>query len=101
MCLHTKKIYNTVWRIIPQDGNGSSLIGSPVQANSQLIIEHCATKEFLSSDNINYGNQFGMECEVSCKKASVKLKQQQLANELIGKAVIDLSVKASGDQNIW
>ena len=42
-----------------------------------------------------------MEYEISCKKAAVNLKQQQLANEKIGKAVIDLSVKATGDQNIW
>jgi hypothetical protein len=94
-------LYNTVWRIIPQDGNGSTLIGTPVQANCQLIIEHCATKEFLSSDTINYGNQFGMEYEVSCKKAAVKHKAQQLSNELIGKAVIDLANKHTGDQNIW
>ena len=54
--MSTKGVYNTVWRIIPQDGNGSPLIGTPVQSNSQLIIEHCATKEFLSSDRINYVN---------------------------------------------
>ena len=56
VCMSTKGVYNTVWRIVPQDGNGSPLIGTPVQSNSQLIIEHCATKEFLSSDRINYVN---------------------------------------------
>ena len=101
VCLHTKSVYNTVWRIIPPEGNLSPLIGQPVQANCQLIIEHCATKEFLSSDKINYGNQFGMEYEVSAKKAAKCHKAQQLANEMIGKKVVDLSNKVCGDQNIW
>lgn len=43
-------------------------MGSPVQANTELTIEHCATKELLSNDNIVYGNQFGKELEVSAKK---------------------------------
>jgi hypothetical protein len=101
VCFITKPIYNTVWRIIPPEGNISPLIGQPVQANSQLIIEHCATKEFLSSDTIKYGNQFGMECEVSAKSASQKHKPQQLSKESIGKGVIDLSMKSVGDQNAW
>jgi len=50
VCLATKPAYNTVWRIIPLDGNISTLIGQPVQGNTQLIIEHCATKEFLAND---------------------------------------------------
>jgi hypothetical protein len=66
-----------------------------------LIIEHCATKEFLSSDKINYGNQYGMEYEVSAKKAAAKQKSQQLSNERVGKTVIDLTIKPCGDQNIW
>jgi len=41
-----------------------------------LIIEHCATKEFLASDHINYGNDFGVEFEVSAKKYTVKQKAQ-------------------------
>ena len=101
VCFSTKCVYNTVWRIMPTDGNASPLIGQPVQANTQLVIEHCATKEFLSSDNIKYGNQFGTEFEVSCKRASKLHKGQQLSNETIGKSVIDLANKQVGDQNIW
>lgn len=101
VCLSTKMVYNTVWRIVPQDGNGSPLIGTPVQANSQLIIEHCATKEFLSNDTIKYGNQYGMEYEVSAKKAAAKQKSQQLSNERVGKTVIDINQKGCGEKNIW
>jgi hypothetical protein len=72
--MNSKPVYNTVWRIIPPEGNISPLIGTPVQANTQLIIEHCATKEFLASDNINYGNDFGVEFEVSAKKYAMKQK---------------------------
>jgi hypothetical protein len=65
--MNSKPVYNTVWRIIPPEGNISPLIGTPVQANTQLIIEHCATKEFLASD-------FGVEFEVSAKKYAMKQK---------------------------
>jgi len=74
---------------VPPDGNGSTLFGQPVQANTELIIEHAATKEFLSSDKIAYGNQFGNEFELSCKKAAVKHKDQVLHGEGIGKKVIN------------
>lgn len=101
VCLVTNPIYNTVWSIIPPDGAGSLLFGQPVQANTELIIEHAATKEFLSNDNIDYGNQFGKEFEISCKKAAVKHKNQQLALESIGKATIDLSNKQVDARNVW
>lgn len=101
VCLNSKPVYNTVWRIIPIEGNASPLIGAPVQANSMLIIEHCATREFLANDHINYGNDFGVEFEVSAKKYTVKQKSQQLNAEQMGKSVIDLNMKKCGDQNIW
>ena len=56
VCMSYKPIYNTVWTILPPAGNGSPLIGTPVQANTELLIVHGATKEFLSNDHINYGN---------------------------------------------
>ena len=54
----------------------SSLIGQPVQANSELAIEHCSTKELLSNDDIMYGNQFGKELEVSAKRQNTNAKPQ-------------------------
>lgn len=73
----------------------------PVQAGTELFIEHCATKEFLSNDKISYGNQFGNEFEVSCKKNVLKHKPQQLYNEKIGNAVVDLSQKEILTCNVW
>ena len=62
----TKNVYNTVWKVLSSNPNlRVSSIGSPVPANAELIIEHCASAQFLSSDNINYYNEFGMEYEVS------------------------------------
>lgn len=91
MCLSAKANFNTVWRILPPDGPTSALIGQPVQANTEMWIEHCATRELLFNDAISYGNQFGRELEVSCKKMTVKHKPQQLENELVGKHVVNLS----------
>ena len=101
VCLSAKANYNTVWRILPPDGPTSPLIGQPVQANTEMWIEHCATRELLFNDVITYGNQFGRELEVSCKKMVVKHKPQQLENELIGKHVVNLSQKDICQQNIW
>lgn len=56
VCLSAKANYNTVWRICPPDGPTSTLYGQPVQANTELWIEHCATKELLANDKICYGN---------------------------------------------
>ena len=101
VCLHSKCIYNTVWIILPCEGLKSPLIGTPVQPNSELIIEHCATKEYLSNDKIQYGNEYGLEYEVSCKRHVIKHKAQQLENETVGKKVIDLSMKQMNDCNKW
>lgn len=50
VCMSAKANYNTVWKILPPDGPTSSLMGQPVQANTELWIEHCATRELLSND---------------------------------------------------
>lgn len=71
VCLSAKSNFSTVWCILPPDGPASSLFGKPVQANTELWIEHCGTKELLSNDFITWGNQFGKELEVSCKKYMV------------------------------
>ena len=76
VCLSTRPLYNTVWRILPPGGMSSTLIGQPVQACSELAIEHCSTKELLSNDEIMYGNQFGKELEVSAKRQNTNAKPQ-------------------------
>lgn len=66
VCMITKNIYNTVWKVVHANPNlRISSVGEPVRANEELIIEHCATAQFLSSDKIQYGNEFGTEYEVS------------------------------------
>ena len=65
------------------------------------MLEHGATREYLSNDLINYVNQFGKEYEVSCKKNAVASKPQQLGMEQLGKQVIDLTQKKCSDCNIW
>ena len=101
VCLSTKSIYNTVWQIFPPEGQGSTLVGSPVQANTELMIDHCATREYLSSEPLNYGNEFGTEFEVSAKKQQFKHKGQQLAGEQIGLKTIEFSDKKVSEKNIW
>ena len=86
---------------MPPDGNASTLIGSPVQGNTELLVEHSATKEYLANDFIDYGNQFGKELEVSASKYCKKAKAQQLFSEGVGKKVINLAHKDVTDQNIW
>lgn len=99
--MSAKANYNTVWKILPPDGPASSLLGCPVQAGTELYIEHCGTKEYLANNDISYGNQFGNELEVSCKKHVVQHKPQQLFNEQVGKAVINLSQKEIHTPNVW
>jgi hypothetical protein len=73
----TKPIYNTVWRIVHANPNFRvSTLGEPVQANDETILEHCATGQFLSSDKINYINEFGPEFEVSVCSQTTNNKSQ-------------------------
>ena len=81
VCISTKANYNTCWTLVPPDGYASPLIGTPVQVNTEVLVEHCATKELLSNDHIKYENQFGTEYEVSAKKVAIKNKAQTLNNE--------------------
>ena len=90
VCLTNKNIYNTVWRILHADPNARiPSIGSVVTANSPVLIEHCATSQFLASDNIDYRNDFGSEFEVSAYSYSTNNKSQALNLEKIGKNVVE------------
>ena len=93
VCINTKSGFQTVWKLMPLEGEGSPLMGCPVQANTELLVEHCGTKELLSNDFIAYPNNFGTEFEVSAKRQSVLNKAQTLANEQIGTKVVNLVMK--------
>lgn len=97
-----KSIYNTVWKIEhgkPQMRLSSR--GSPVEANSPVVIEHCATAHLLASDKLQYRNDFGMENEVNVHSYSTANKSQALKLEQVGKLTRDEPTKFANEQNIW
>lgn len=90
----TKSVYNTVWKIVHANpALRVSTLGEAVPANEELVIEHCATAQFLSSDKINYGNEYGMEYEVTVCSHTSNNKSQQLIQEKIGRLTIDQPTK--------
>jgi len=102
VCMITRNVYNTVWKVVHANPSlRISSVGEPVRANEELIIEHCATAQFLSSDKIQYGNEFGTEYEVSVCSQTTNNKSQQLNLEKVGKLTVDQPTKLNLDQNIW
>ena len=77
----SKKTYNSVWRIQPTTGIREDRRGEPVNARDIVILEHVATSQYLSNDEIMYCNAFGKETEVSALNRATKSKTQILANE--------------------
>ena len=101
VCLHTKPTYNTVWRVVPATGNRKTMRGQPVKAGESVMFEHAGTLQMLSSDNIQYRNDFGNECEVSCFSAATKSKTQMLAGEYNGEKVREEQHKSVAPTNVW
>lgn len=75
--------------------------GVPVMANADVVIKHNQTGQWLSSDQINYRNDFGLEFEVSCHSYLDTRKTQQLSSEKVGKVTGDISTRLQGLQNVW
>ncbi len=102
VCMHVKKIYNTVWTVEPSNPMKRKIdFGKPVPANGAMIIKHCATGHLLASDDIDYRNDFGLEHEVCVHNFSTKNKSQNLALESAGAISSDTATKFQQDQNIW
>lgn len=102
VCMHIKKIYNTVW--VVEDLNPltrSENHGKPVPANAGIIIKHAATGHLLASDIVDYRNDFGLEYEVCVHNFSTKNKSQNLALEASGNISGETPTKFQMDQNIW
>jgi hypothetical protein len=76
-------------------------LGQPVKSNEPVLIEHCATAQFLASDKIAYGNDFGVEYEVSVRSHTTNNKTQALSLEKVGKLTVDQPTKHQLDLNIW
>ena len=90
----TKPIYNTAWKILHMNPSQRvPTVGQPVKANEEVIIEHCATAQFLSSDKIKYVNEFGQEYEVSVSSQTSNNKTQALNLEKIGRITVDQPTK--------
>lgn len=97
-----KPVYNTVWRILAHNPNlRVSSLGQPVKAGEPILIEHCGTGQFLSSDKIPYGNDFGVEYEVSVCSQTTNNKSQALQLEKIGKLTVDQPTKHQLESNTW
>ena len=89
-----KNGYNSAWKIVHVNPNNRvSSLGQAVPANQEIIIEHCATAQFLYSDKINYRNEFGLEYEVSVFSQTTNNKGQSLNLERIGKLTVDQPTK--------
>lgn len=82
--VYYKKAYNTVWKIVPTSGVRQDRVNEPVNVADSVILEHVATSNFLSNDQIPYQTCFGPELEVSCMAAATKAKTQVLLNESQG-----------------
>ena len=65
------------------------------------MLEHAGTSQLLSSDKIQYRNDFGNECEVSCMTNATKSKTQMLAGEYNGEKVREEQHKFVSPNNHW
>lgn len=75
--------------------------GEAIPLQVPVVIEHCATSEFLAADTLDFSNNFGIECEVSVHSYSTFNKAQQLKLEKSGKRKREVPTKFQDDQNIW
>lgn len=99
--IYYKKAYNTVWRVHPAQGCRKTQRGQPVCANAGIILEHAATCQNLSSDFVQYQNEFGSEFEVCCKAMHSRQKMHILYNEVQGSHVRENVHKDTISDNVW
>ena len=101
-CLFPRPTPDTVWRIDHFDPNERLVLrGEPIPLQIPVVIEHCATSEFLAADTLDVCNNFGIECEVSVHSYSTFNKSQQLKLEKSGKRKREVPTKFQDDKNIW
>uniref|UniRef100_A0A7S3G1X5 Uncharacterized protein n=1 Tax=Palpitomonas bilix TaxID=652834 RepID=A0A7S3G1X5_9EUKA len=62
----SKPRWETVWEVVAADAEQRvEMEGMPVSVETPVLIKHCATGAYLSSDFIAYKNDFGTEYELS------------------------------------
>lgn len=86
---------------MPTDGARQDRSGEAVNVKDSVYLEHVATSNFLSNDQIPYQTCFGPELEVSCMAAATKAKTQVLLNESQGTQVRENVHKQVSGQNLW
>ena len=102
VCMNSVRGPNTIWIAERADSKiRFESQGTPLIANSDILIKHNQTGQWLSSDNINYRNDFGNEFEVSCHSYLNARKTQQLGSEKVGKITGDIPTRLQGIQNVW
>jgi len=103
-----KPSYSTVWfaqrPATSKDSGADRMLskGEPVVAGEEIILQHCATKELLSSDTkYNSVTDFGVEFEISCHTNTVHGKISVLGGEFSGQRTSQTNVKPEMNQNIF
>jgi hypothetical protein len=93
--LSPKKNFNAVWVFDSLDPNNRfEMQGQPVMTGEGLLIRHCQTNNFLSSDKACIqANDYGREYEVCVSSQSTKNRSQNLALEKGGKITGDVATK--------
>lgn len=100
--VNTEESYNNCWTLEhPDQTYRYSSVGKPIRSDLPFIIRHSATGACLSSDLVNYVNDYGNEYEMSCKNYLTGNKYQQVVAEAEGRLRIDTQLKTEELQNIW
>ena len=76
--------------------------GVPILAGSEMVIQHCATKQLLASD-LKYATatDFGTEYEVSGSTVSSQGRISVMAGEFSGQTTGQTYAKPEQAQNVW
>jgi Ca2+-binding EF-hand superfamily protein len=106
--LTSKASYNTVFvaqaPAADKKAGASRLLqeGQSILAGSEMVIQHCGTKQLLASD-VKYatGTDFGTEYEVCGTTVSSKGRISVLAGEFSGNTTAQTYAKPEQEQNVW
>jgi Ca2+-binding EF-hand superfamily protein len=103
-----KANYDTVWiamtAAVDKDSGAARLLieGERIPANSEVVIQHCGTKQLLCADVKNsFVSDFGTEYEVSGNTSFGVGRTSVLAGEFSGRRTGNTNVKPEHDQNIF
>ena len=103
-----KATYNTCWianmPAVSKDSGAARMLssGSPVEVGCDIVLQHCGTKQLLSSDSsLSLNTDFGTEYEVCGKTNVTTARISVMAGEFSGKRTPQTNCKPEMNQNIW